>query len=41
MPNLNGYEATKQIRKIDKNVPIIAVSANIVEENLSNVMMLE
>ena len=27
MPELDGYEATKQIRKIDPNVPIIAVTA--------------
>ena len=35
MPILDGYEATKQIRSIDKNVPIIAMSANaFVEDKL-------
>lgn len=28
MPILNGFEATKKIRNIDKSVPIIAMSAN-------------
>jgi CheY-like chemotaxis protein len=28
MPIMNGLEATKIIRKIDKNIPIIALSAN-------------
>jgi len=37
MPNLNGYEATKQIRnmpdKAKANIPIIAVTANAFEED--------
>jgi len=28
MPIMNGYEATKRIRLIDKNIPIIALSSN-------------
>ena len=28
MPNMGGYEATHEIRKIDKTIPIIALSAN-------------
>ena len=27
MPNMNGFEATKKIRKINSNIPIIALSA--------------
>ncbi len=27
MPNMNGYEATAEIRKVDKQIPIIAVTA--------------
>ncbi|MCM1531376.1 MAG: response regulator [Ruminococcus flavefaciens] len=27
MPNMDGYEATKEIRKVSENVPIIAVTA--------------
>ena len=27
MPNMNGYEATREIRKISEKVPIIAVTA--------------
>jgi len=28
MPIMNGYEATKAIRMIDKNIPIIALTSN-------------
>ena len=28
MPNMNGYEATAAIREIDKDIPIVAVTAN-------------
>ena len=28
MPLVDGYEATKKIRMTDKNIPIIAMSAN-------------
>lgn len=34
MPIMDGYEATRQIRKIDKNIPIIAVTANAMAEDL-------
>ena len=27
MPNMNGYEATREIRKMSESVPIIAVTA--------------
>jgi len=33
MPNLDGYEATKEIRKFDSDVPIIALSANVMQED--------
>jgi signal transduction histidine kinase/DNA-binding response OmpR family regulator len=29
MPNMDGYETTKNIRLIDKSIPVIAVTANI------------
>ena len=38
MPEMNGYEATKQIRSMDredaKKIPIIALSANDTEEDI-------
>ena len=37
MPKMNGYEATKKIRDLDredaKNIPIIAMTANAFEED--------
>jgi len=33
MPVMDGYEATKQIRAIDKNIPIIAITANAMTED--------
>jgi len=37
MPNMDGYEATKAIRKLDNkekaNIPIIAITANVLEED--------
>lgn len=33
MPVMNGYEATQTIRKIDKNIPIIALTANVLKED--------
>jgi PAS domain S-box-containing protein len=33
MPLMDGYEATRQIRKFDKNIPIIALSANALKED--------
>lgn len=39
MPELNGYDTTKQIRSMEseyfKNVPIIAMSANAFEEDIA------
>jgi len=34
MPNMNGYEATKEIRKFDKKTPIVALSANVLQEDV-------
>lgn len=36
MPFMNGLEATKEIRKIDKNVPIIGLSANAYSQDKLN-----
>ena len=32
MPNMNGYEATKEIRKFNSEIPIVAVTALDIEE---------
>ena len=34
MPNMNGYEASTQIRALDKDIPIIALSANVMQEDI-------
>lgn len=34
MPIMNGYEATKIIRDIDKNIPIISFTANVSDEDI-------
>ena len=34
MPILDGYEATKEIRKINKNIPIVALSANALKRDM-------
>ena len=31
MPVMNGLEATKLIRQFDKNIPIVAVTANVLD----------
>ncbi len=33
MPNMDGFEATKEIRKFNKNIPIIALSAAVMQED--------
>ena len=42
MPRMNGYEATKQIRKLEdpqkSNIPIIAMTANAFEEDKKNAL---
>ena len=42
MPKMNGYEATKKIRDLDredaKNIPIIAMTANAFEEDKTNAL---
>jgi signal transduction histidine kinase/CheY-like chemotaxis protein len=34
MPKLNGYEATKLIREFNSTVPILALSANVMQEDI-------
>tara|TARA_R110002096_G_scaffold276109_3_gene470011 strand:+ start:68688 stop:71051 length:2364 start_codon:yes stop_codon:yes gene_type:complete len=34
MPEMDGYEATKRIRKLNINTPIIAISANVYSEDV-------
>ena len=34
MPNMNGYEATQKIREYNKGIPIIALSANVLQEDI-------
>ena len=34
MPVMNGYEATREIRTFDSQIPIIAMSANAYEEDV-------
>jgi CheY-like chemotaxis protein len=42
MPNMNGYEATKAIRKLDRpdaqKVPVIAMTANAFADDIKNAM---
>jgi len=38
IPKLNGYEATKAIRKIDKNIPIYAISASDMKETIEKTL---
>jgi len=33
MPGMNGFEATKQIKEICKELPIIAQTANVMEDD--------
>ncbi len=34
MPYMNGYEAAQEIRRIDADIPIIALSANVMQEDI-------
>lgn len=38
MPNMNGYEATEAIRKLDPDIPIIALSANVMQEDIQRAL---
>ncbi len=38
MPILDGYEATKAIRKIDKNIPIYAITASAMKEDIQKTL---
>lgn len=38
MPVMNGYEATKEIRKVNKNIPIIAQTALAMEDDIQKVL---
>ena len=38
MPRMNGYEATKQIRIFNKDIPIIAMTANAFDEDKQNAL---
>ena len=35
MPIMDGYEATRKIREINKSIPIIAMTANAFTEDIS------
>jgi CheY-like chemotaxis protein len=44
MPVMNGYEATEKIRAISNGksgIPIIAMTANVMKEEVSDAMKLE
>ena len=34
MPNMNGYDASKVIRSLDSTIPIVALSANVLQEDI-------
>jgi FOG: CheY-like receiver len=38
MPNMDGLEATRHIREFDKQVPIIAVTANAFDSDRKNAL---
>jgi CheY-like chemotaxis protein len=38
MPILDGYEATKEIRKIDKKIPIYAITASAMKEDIQKTL---
>lgn len=38
MPNMDGYEATKKIRNVNKRIPIIAISADAFNEDVAKMV---
>jgi CheY-like chemotaxis protein len=39
MPIIDGISATKIIREIDKKIPIVALTANIMKDDIENIKL--